>query len=294
LAGAPPVEEPRRPTVSALVIGPGYFRTLGAAVLSGREFRDADGVSGEPVVIVNQRFASRSWPGEDALGKRLRLFDGAPDAWLTVAGVVANIVQNDATRQAFDPVVYVPYRQEPTAGMWAIVRTDVPAGSLATALRRELHALDTDLPIWRGPSTLSDRLAEVYWDRELYGMLFLILATMALLLASVGLYAVVAQSVNQRTQEIGVRMAMGATARDILALVLEQGMQPLGIGLIVGLATSLAVTRVLKSMLVDVSPTDPIAYTVASAVLIVSATLGCVIPARRALGVDPVVALRHE
>jgi putative ABC transport system permease protein len=293
IAGAAPVDERRGPRLSALVISPGYFQTLGAAVLSGREFHDADGVSGVPVVIVNERFADNFWPGEDPLGKRLRLFDGAtPEAWLTVVGVVSNIVQNDATRQEFSPLIYLPYRQNPVATMWVLARTRVPPGGLATAFRREVQALDSDLPIY-GPFAMAERL-EVYLNSRFYGVLFLMFAAIALLLASIGMYTVIAHSVSQRTQEIGIRIAIGATARDIRKLVLTQGMLPLGVGLTLGLAASIAVNRVLQAELVQVSPADPLALVFASAALVLSATLGCLIPARRAMRVDPVVALRHE
>jgi putative ABC transport system permease protein len=144
-----------------------------------------------------------------------------------------------------------------------------------------------------GPFAVAERL-ERYWDSRFYGALFLIFAAIALLLASIGLYTVIAHAVSQRTQEIGIRLAIGATAQDILKLVFVQGMIPLGIGLTIGLAASLAVNRVLESMLVRVSPADPVTLVAVSAVLIFSATLGCWIPARRAMRVDPVVALRHE
>jgi ABC-type antimicrobial peptide transport system permease subunit len=245
------------------------------------------------VAIVNQLFASKFWPGEDPLGKRLRLFDDeTPGPWLTVVGMVSNIMQNDQTRQRFDPLVYLPYRQKPGGGMWVYLRTGIPPGGLATAFRREVQALDPDLPVY-GPFALAEHL-ESYWDSRFYGTLFLIFAAIALLLASIGLYTVVANSVSRRTQEIGVRMAVGATARDILQLVFRQGMLPLGVGLAIGLAASLAVNRLLKAELVQVSPADPITLVVTSAVLILSAALGCLIPARRAMRVDPVVALRYE
>jgi predicted permease len=299
LAGAPTVDDQRRPIVSALTIGPSYFPTLGAALRSGREFNDFDRVSGVPAAIVNQRFVSQYWPGEDPLGKRLRLFDGkTPGAWLTVVGVASNIVQNDTSgsRQEFDPLVYVPFRQKPAADMWVLARTRVSPEGLATAFRREIQALDPDLPIWLGPFTLDERLAGMgnYWNIGNDAVLFLMFAAIALLLASVGLYAVVAHSVNQRTLEIGIRMAMGATARDILTLVFRQGMLSVGIGLTIGLAAALAVMPILRSQLVQVSPADPITLVVASATLIISATLGCLIPARGAMRMDPVVALRHE
>ena len=302
LAGAPLIDDQRRPSLSALVIGPDYFRTLAAAMLSGREFNDFDGVSGIPVAIVNQRFASQFWPGEDPLGKRLRLFDGkTADAWRTVVGVASNIVQNDNTGQTFDPVVYVPYRQKPAAAMAVVARTRVPPGSLGTAFRREIQAIDSELVIYsglgsiEGPKPLTESLAlNNYWSKGVNATLFLVFAAIALLLAAVGLYAVVAHSVSRRTQEIGVRMAVGASARDILKLVFRQGMVPLGIGLTIGLAGSLAITRVLKSELVQVSPTDPITLVVASALLVFSAALGCLIPARRAMRIDPMTALHHD
>jgi ABC-type antimicrobial peptide transport system permease subunit len=156
-----------------------------------------------------------------------------------------------------------------------------------------VQAIDSELPIF-GPLTLDERLEGNYWSSGLYGVLFLILAAIALLLASVGLYALIAHSVSRRTQEIGIRMAVGATARDIRELVLRQGTLPLGIGLAIGLAASIAVNRVLKSQLVEVSPADPIALAAASATLVLSGMLGCLIPARRAMRVEPANAIRHE
>jgi ABC-type antimicrobial peptide transport system permease subunit len=241
---------------------------------------------------VNQWFANKYWPGENPLGKRLRLFDGkTPEAWLTVVGVASAIVQNSAIRQ--DPLVYLPYRQRPSGGMEVMARTGVLPASLVTAFRHEMQAMDSDLPIL-GPLTLHERLEPNYWSRGLYGVLFLIFAAIALLLASVGLYAVIAHSVSRRTQEIGIRMAIGGTARDIRKLILRQGMLPLGSGLTLGLIATFAVNRVLKSFLVEVSPSDPISLALACVVLILAAMLGCLIPARRAMRVDPVVALRHD
>ncbi|HVW83144.1 MAG TPA: ABC transporter permease [Bryobacteraceae bacterium] len=289
-----PVDEPRRPVLSSLVIGPEYFRTLGAAVRSGREFSDADGTSGAPVAVVNERLASTWWPRENALGKRLRLFHGnVPGAWLTVVGVAPDIVQAGSTRRALGPMVYLPYRQEPSRGMVVVARTRVPPDSLAPAFRRTVQAIDSHVPVF-GPLSLDERLRSNYWSQGLYGVLFVLFAGIALLLASVGLYAVIAHSVSRRTQEIGIRMAIGATAGDILQLVFRQAMVPLGIGLALGLVASLAVNRVLESVLVQVSPSDPVALGAASLSLMLAATVGCLIPARRAMRVDPANAIRHE
>jgi predicted permease len=279
--------------MSTLTISPSYFRTLGASLLAGREFNDADGVSGVPVALVNKKFVDQYLNGEDPLGKRLRFFrrETAED-WLTIVGVVSNIVQNDTNRQRFDPVAYVPFRQNPNGDPWILAKSTMSSASLATAFRQEVQALDSAIPIY-GPFTLADRL-ERYWDSRFYGGLFLIFAAIALLLASIGLYTVIAHSVTQRTQEIGIRMAIGGTPGDIRKLVFMQGMLPVGIGLTIGLAASFAVNRLLKSMLVQVSPADPITLVVTSAVLIMAALLGCLIPARRAMRVDPVVALRNE
>jgi len=291
LAGDAPEE--RRRKLSTLKISPTYFKVVKAAMLSGREFNDADVASAAPVAIVNQLFASTYWPGEDPLGKRFRLFEGDnPEVWRTVVGVASNIIQNDQTRQTFDPVVYLPYRQRPGGGAWIFVRTSVPPAGLTNAFRQAVQALDSGLPLY-GPMAISERM-ERFWDSRFYGSLFLIFAAIALLLASIGLYTVIAYSVNQRTQEIGVRMAIGGTPNDILKLVFRQGMLPLAIGLAIGLTASFAVNRLLRSMLVQVSPTDPITLVVASTVLILAGTLGCLIPARRAMHVDPVVALRNE
>jgi predicted permease len=297
LADQAPVEAERGLEAAALVVGPDYFRTLEAPVLAGREFQDIDDATGLPVAIVNERFASGRWPGEDALDKRLRLFDGAgetPGAWLTVVGVVSNIAQSDATRQALEPIVYLPHRQTPRAGLWVLARTRVQPASLANDFRREVQGLDADLPVMLGPYALEDRMAEVYGDSELYVVLFLIFAGIALLLAAVGIYAIVSYAVSRQTREIGIRVAIGANDRDILAVVFAKGMVPLGIGLAIGIVVSLGVTRVLESMLVQVSPADPLAFAVAAGVLVLAAMFGCWMPARQATSIDPMAALRAQ
>ena len=289
-----PVDASRRATLSAVVITSDYFRVMGVAALQGRFFTDSDGVAGPQVAIVNQRFAAKFWPGEDPLGKRLRLFSGATaQPWLTVVGVVPNIVQNDIAPRQIDPLIYLPYRERPQADMAVVALTRVPPVTLGTAFRREIQSIDPDLPIYN-LWTMQQRLERNYWFYRAMGVLFVVFAGIALLLASIGLYAVMANSVGQRTQEMGLRMALGATARNLLRLVFVTGMRQVAIGLAIGALASFAMMRVLKSALVAVSPADPATFVIATAMLVLAAALGCYIPARRAMRVDPLVALRHE
>jgi len=290
-----PVDEQHRPTLSAVIISPDYFHVMDVRLLRGRAFTDKDGAEGQPpVAIVNQRFAEKFWPADDPLGKRFRIFDGnTPDDWLTVVGLVPNILQNDVAVHEIDPLIYVPYRQKPQRDMSLMARTRVPAGTLGDTFRRAVQALDQDMPLY-SLRTLEQRLALNYWAQAIFGGLFAIFAAIALVLASVGLYAVIAHSVSQRTQEIGVRMALGASARNILRLVFAQGLGQLGIGLAIGLLGALGLTRTLNSLLVQVSPSDPATLMIVALVMGTSTVLGCLVPALRAMRVDPVIALRHE
>jgi putative ABC transport system permease protein len=177
--------------------------------------------------------------------------------------------------------------------MAVVALTRVPPVTLGTAFRREIQAIDPDLPIYN-LWTMQQRLERNYWFYRAMGVLFVVFAGIALMLASIGLYAVMAHSVGQRTQEMGLRMALGATARNLLRLVFVTGMRQVAIGLAIGALASLAMMRVLKSALVAVSPADPATFAIATAMLVLAAALGCYIPARRAMRVDPLVALRHE
>ena len=207
--------------------------------------------------------------------------------------MVPNIVQNDISPREIDALIYLPYRQKPAPDMAIVARTRVPPGSLGTALRHEIQQIDPDLPVYN-LWTLAERLERNYWFQRIIGILFLIFGGVALLLASIGLYAVMAHSVSQRTQEIGIRMAVGATDHRIHRLVFGQGLRQLAIGLVIGLAGAFAVTRVLTSALVEVSPSDPATYGIATMVLSAAAAFGCLIPARRAMRVNPIVALYRD
>jgi predicted permease len=290
-----------RPAAGEIVAGADYFRTLGIRVVSGRAFNSSDRPRSLPVAIVNQRFAARNWPGRMPPGKQIRLLPrmGAPvpgnkpAPWLTIVGVVSNVVENDHTRQSVDSLVYVPFEQAPAPFMPVLARTGVAPASLIAPIRRQFEAMDPELAV-PALMPLRERLDRAWTFERNVTALFLFFAAVALLLAAVGLYAAVSHSVSRRVQEIGIRVAIGATGGDILTLVLRQGVLPVGAGLALGLAGSFATNRVLKSQLVGVSPADPIALAAASALLVLCAALGCIAPARRALRLDPAAAVRHE
>lgn len=303
LEGAPPEDPRSQRRTGGVIVSPTYFRALEIRPVQGRAFVETDGGTGVPAVIVNQAFAKMSWRSQDSLGKRLRLIARtpgspagsapAPEAWLTVVGVIPDVVQNDESQGAHDPLIYLPYRHLPQREMVVAARTQVPPSRLANDFRREVQALDQDLAVI-DVRTLEDLLKERTWTWRVYGSMFAIFAGIALLLASVGLYAVIAHSVGQRTQEIGVRMAMGASTQDILGIVFGEGMRQLSIGLVLGLAASFGVTRILSSLLVGVRSIDPVTLATVGLVLTLAGVLGAAIPARRAAKVDPVVALKHE
>jgi predicted permease len=280
--GEAPVEDDKRPSVNGLIIGPDYFRVFGFRVLPSKE-----------AVIVNQRFAAKFWPNQDPLGKRLRIVREGQRPWLTVVGVCQDVRQNNPSRVDLDPLLYVPFRQDPPRSFAIAARIQVPPATLLSAFRQEIQAVDEDLPIFN-PKTLEEHFIEARWPFRVFGTLFAIFAGIALILSAVGIYAVMAYAVSQRTQEIGVRMALGASAGQIVMLVLRRGLIQLAVGLAVGLAGAFGVTRVLRSLLVQVTPTDPVTFASISALLTVAAVLACWLPARRAMRVDPVVALRYE
>ncbi|HKX00245.1 MAG TPA: ABC transporter permease [Bryobacteraceae bacterium] len=284
----------RPPNLAGLVVSRDYFRVMQVEPRRGRLFDARDEILGGAAAIVNESFAAKFWPGEDALGKHVRLVkDGVRQPWLTVVGVVPDIHQNWRNLLERDPLIYVPYAAETQRTTFLIARTRVPTATLVNAFRREVQKLDENLPVYDIRS-LEDRIAQRRLDVGVFVGLFTVFAGIALVLASVGLYAVMAHSVSQRTQEIGLRMALGGGAPEIIRLVLMQGIRQIIIGLAIGLPAALAVTRVLRAVLVGVSPGDPMTFLAVVMVLALTGGVACAIPARRAVRVDPVAALRCE
>ena len=279
------------PEIGALIVGNNYFQTLQVGARAGHLFTDSDGTSGPPVVVVNESFAAKFWPNEDALGKRLRLVEDSPGPWLTVVGIVPDILQNFRSNLEHDPALYVPFGEKPERQVYVVARTAVLSATLTSAFRREVQRADANLAAY-DIRTLDQRIAENRLGPALFSSMWSIFAAVATILAAIGLYAVVAHAVSQRTREIGLRIALGATRRDIARLVFAQAIRPLAPGLIIGFLLALAAGRILPFVLVGVSSSDPLTFTAILAVLISAAALGCLLPARRATRVDPVSALR--
>jgi predicted permease len=289
-------------SVMFVTAGSDYFRVVGRSAIFGRDFNSGDHAWGSPVAIVNESFAARFGSGEELLGKRLRVVNrGIPGEWRVVIGVVPNLMQGDPLRQSFKPLVYVPFAQErPPREAYFLARTNAPADQAATAIRTEVQKLDPDVAL----TNFNTLKASFAFERDFmdaehselgkHATVTPVFAVLALLLAAIGLYAVIAHSVSQRTKEIGVRMAIGAASKDIRRLIFREGMRPVILGVIGGLCVSLAVNRILESQLVGVSPHDPVTLSIAPATLVLIALLACRIAMRRALNVNPVEALRHD
>jgi predicted permease len=288
----------RGPSASYVAETPGYFAAINLPLLEGRDFDFQDGAPGHEGAVVTRNFASRFWPNQNAIGKRFRFFreeEGGkpkPGPWLNIVGVSADLDQ-EPNEAAPNPLVFIPYRQEPYDSLTILLRSAAPPASLTAAVRASVQNLDQDLPLGE-VRTLTEAVEHQMWYLRLFGTLFLTFALIALVIASVGIYAVIAQSTAARTQEIGVRMALGATSGSVLAMVLKSGARQLAGGLVLGLAAAFPAARVLKSLLARVSPTDPIVFTAVSAILILVGLFACWLPARRATGLDPMKALRYE
>jgi putative ABC transport system permease protein len=292
-----PQEQPR--FVSTAAITPSFLDVLGIPVIRGRNFTRTDGEPGAETVLINQRLADEFFPGEDPIGKRLRFTarrqtpDAPPQVWRTVIGVTPTIRQGSVRDAYLNAVVYVPFRQEPDNGAYLLVRSRLPLGAISNAVRSEVQAIDRNQPL-RPAQTLEQWMARDRWLYRVFGGVFGILAIIALTLSSAGLYAVVAYAVMQRTNEIGLRMAVGAQRHEVVWLVLKRGLLQLGMGLAVGLAGALALSQVFVDFLVDIRPTDPGTLAAITFTLTIVCISACLLPARRAARIDPLVALHRE
>ena len=278
-------------SVSSNVVGPRYFQTMGIGLLQGRDFNAQDTEEHPRVAIVNEAFVRRHFPSEDALGKRLS-FNGPEGPWREIVGVVRTS-KYISLGEAPTPVSYVPLQQNHETGMTLHVRTKVDPLSIAAAVRSEVQSLERNLPLGT-PERMSDRVANSLYAARMGAILLAIFGGLALLLASIGLYGVMSFAVSRRTREMGIRVALGARPGDVFRLVLRQGMTLVVVGLMVGLGVAVVVTRLLASFLYGVSTTDALTFTAIPVLLTLVALVACYLPARRAMKVEPLIALRYE
>jgi len=293
--GRPAAAPDDRPSASRIIITPDFFGTVGVTLARGRTFVETDGMPGAETAIVNERFASQFFPGEDPIGRRIRFpaGDGPAPAWLEIVGVSPSIRHNSPQDPDPAAAVYVPFRQEPPSSALLVVRSGTAPGAIMQAVRTEVQAIDRDQPVF-SIETMDETLARARWPFTVFGSLFAIFALLALVVSAVGLYAVMAYAVTQRTAEIGLRLALGARGGAVLWLVLRRGLVQLAIGLTIGLAGAWFISLVLASLLVQITPRDPATFAVITALLVLVALAACLIPAARAMRLDPVVALRKE
>ena len=304
--GKPLDQGQQAPNVTMLTIDPRYFETIGLPLQRGRNLTDEDGMTGRESTIINQRFAALHFPNEDPIGRRITLSidlqGGAPPAGgipmslsATIVGIVPNVRQRDFNLPDPDPIAYLPFRTDPRGFMTLLVRSQSDPTAMTPILREEVRAIDADLPLF-GIRTLDANLAQARWPFRVFGTMFGLFALIALTLSAVGLYAVTAYSVSQRTQEIGIRMALGAQGNQVSWLFLRRSFVQLAIGLTLGVAGAFGVGQLFANtqLLVQNTGRDPITIGGIAILLAAVAIAASVLPARRATQLDPLIALRRD
>jgi len=294
IEGRPDAKTPKDALIASYdSVSPDYFRATGIPIVKGRDFTVQDRNGALPVAVISETMAHRFFGGEDPIGLHIRRGDSEDNKpWMTIIGIAGD-VRRYGLAERLRPEIYYPYLQQPEAAMALVVRTAADPLSITPSVRREVLAVDKDQPIY-DIKTMDSLLAQSIASNRLSVWLLGLFAALALLLASIGIYGVIAYSVTQRTHEIGIRMALGASQRDVLKLVIGQGMILTLVGIAIGLVGAFALTRLMASLLFTVSATDPVTFAGISALLAFVALVACYIPARRAMKVDPMIALRHE
>jgi putative ABC transport system permease protein len=275
------------------IVRPDYFKVMGIPLRQGRDFGAGDRTDGQKVAIISETAARTLWPGKDPVGQRFKWSADDTTGWKTVIGVAADVRQSiNQTRR--EPVtIYVPHTQEATQSMTLVVRHHGEPGSLAAAMRRTIQSHDGDMPLF-DVRTMNEWLRYSLWENRIYVSLMSVFAVLALVIAATGIYGVMAYTVAQRTQEIGIRMALGAARNDVMRMVVGQALRLTLLGIGIGLAGAYAMTRLMASLLFGVSANDPPTFVGVTVILALSALVAAWVPADRATRVDPMVALRSE
>jgi putative ABC transport system permease protein len=291
--GSVPSANGDEPDASIRSVDASFFSSMRVPVVRGRGLAETDRAGAPNVAVINETMARQIWPEGDAIGKRVA-FDGddSGPTYREIVGIVGDVSQRGPTEPE-QRAIYVPYAQRPTATFFVFLKTDVDPATLATALRGAAGAVDPNLPLF-GVRTYDEVMTRVLASRTFTTSLIGAFGGVALLLAALGLYSVVAYIVAQQTREIGIRMALGATWSSVVGLVLGRGASLVGAGLVAGALVAAGAGQFIETMLYGVSPLDPFAYVAAAAVLAVAGLAACVVPARRAARIDPMEALRHE
>jgi putative ABC transport system permease protein len=288
---APPSTKPR--TADYVSISPEYFRVMGIPFLRGRNFNQQDFMSSPRVAIISAEMARMYFPNQDPIGKRL-IFGFPPDSDVPreIVGIVGDVRDVSLSRMP-GAMMYVPFQQAPFWGGVVVTRTNLSLSAAAASIRRDVNAIDKDLPI-TDIASMSDAIGGTVAQPRFQTFLLAMFGSLALILAAVGIYGVISYSVAQRTHEIGIRMSLGAQRKDVLQLVLGEGVKLALAGTAIGLAAAFGLTRLIAKLLYGVSATDPFTFAAVAVVLMFVALVACYIPARRAMRVDPMVALRYE
>lgn len=292
IEGQPAPPENLLPWAGLCFVTPNYFRTMDIPLIKGRDFTDRDDENSPDVVVINEMMAKKNWPNTDPIGQRIKIRYGTGTFTREIVGIVGNIRHLGLDQDA-QPEMYMPIYQYPENFMFLVARTKSNPMSLSKAIQDEVAAIDKDQPV-ANIKTMQNIFSSSVAPRRFSMLLITIFACLALALSSAGIYSVISYSVAQRNHELGIRMALGASSKDVLKLILGQGFKLVVIGTIIGLIGAFVLTRLLQSMLFNVSTTDPVIFVAISFVLICFALLASYIPARRATKVDPMVALRHE
>jgi predicted permease len=289
-------EPGKEPAVFFISVSPGFLRTLDVSLIRGRDMTSAEGRSRMPVALVNETMAKQIWPDKDPIGRRFRMTGDRIPEWFTVIGVIANFRHFAGTGDPNQPPpasAYVPYPFEPTINTGLTIRTAGDPASITSAVREQIRQADPALPVFQ-IRTMEELRQLSFWQRKLFGWMFATFGIVALALASIGVYGVLSYSVAQRTQEIGVRVALGAGRSTILGMVIVQGAKLALAGVVVGLFGAYGAARFVQTVLYNVTPTDPVSFGVVTVFLLAVAALASYVPARRATAVDPLTALRAE